>query len=125
MSDGVKVVAYVLITLFLGVILRELGFRGAKLVSLVGIVSVVGVAAIYVSRLVSVIGELGSASGEYAVAMLKIVGLGYVFGICADICADLGEGTLAGSVCLIGRLEILTVSLPFIKTIVEKGIEMI
>ena len=125
MSEGVKAVAYVLITLFLGIILKELGFKGAKLVFLVGTVSLVGVAAVYVSRLVSVIGELGSDSGEYAVAMLKIVGIGYVFGICADICTELGEGVLAGSVCLIGRLEILTVSLPFIKTIVEKGIEMI
>ena len=125
MSDGIKAVAYVLIALFLGAVLRELGFKGAKLVTLVGTVSTVGVAAIYVSRLVSAIGELGPGSGEYAVAMLKIVGLGYVFGICADICTELGEGTLAGSVCLIGRLEILTVSLPFIKTIVEKGIEMI
>lgn len=125
MSDGVKAVAYLLISLFLGVILRELGFKGAKLVSLVGTVSAVGVAAVYVSRLISVFGALGSESGEYAVAMLKIVGIGYVFGICADACTELGEGTLSSYVCLIGRLEILTVSLPFIKTIVEKGIEML
>lgn len=123
--SGIKTVAYVLITLFLGVILRELGFKGARLVFLLGTVSLVGAAAVCVGELLSFAKDVGSDSEEYAVAMLKIVGIGYVFGICADVCTDLGEGTLAASVCLIGRLEILTVSLPFIKSIVEKGISLI
>ena len=42
MSDWVKVIAYVLITLFLGTLLKELGFKGSKLVLLLGVVSVIG-----------------------------------------------------------------------------------
>ena len=48
MSDWVKVIAYVLITLFLGALLKELGFKGSKLVLLLGVVSVLGAAVIYI-----------------------------------------------------------------------------
>ena len=125
MSYGAKAFAYILITLFLGVILKELGFKGSKLVILLGTVTVVGTVGIYVGRLVSMLGDLGANAGEYAAAMLKIIGIGYVFGICADVCTELGEGGLSNSVCLLGRVEIMTVSLPYVRMIVEKGIEMI
>ena len=125
MSDWVKVIAYVLITLFLGVLLKELGFKGSKLVLLLGVVSVLGATVIYIGKMLSFMPELDSNAKEYAVAMLKILGVGYAFGICSDVCTELGELSLAGAVCLFGRIEIIMLSVPFIKTIVEKGIELI
>jgi stage III sporulation protein AD len=125
MSDWLKVIAYVLITLFLGALLKELGFKGSKLVLLLGVVSVLGAAVIYIGEMLSFLPKLNESVKEYAVAMLKILGVGYAFGICSDICAELGETTLAGAVCLFGRIEIVMLSVPFIKTIVEKGIELI
>ena len=125
MNDWVKVIAYVLITLFLGALLKELGFKGAKLVLLLGVVSVLGAAVIYIGKMLSFLPALDDEAKDYAVAMLKILGVGYAFGICSDICTELGESSLAGAVCLFGRIEIITLSVPFIKTIVEKGIEMI
>jgi stage III sporulation protein AD len=120
-----KVVAYILITLFLGVILKELGFKGARLVFVLGTISVVGAVAAYVGTLVTVLDGVVDVNGEYTVAILKIVGIGYVFGVCSDICTELGEGVLANSVCLFGRVEIMMVCIPFIKTIIEKGISII
>ena len=125
MNDWVKVIAYVLITLFLGALLKELGFKGAKLVLLLGVVSVLGAAVIYIGKMLSFLPSLDDEAKDYAVAMLKILGVGYAFGICSDICTELGESSLAGAVCLFGRIEIIMLSVPFIKTIVEKGIEMI
>ena len=125
MSYGVKVVAYVLITLFLGIILKELGFKGSRLVLLMGMISVIGATAIYVGELVGSFSELGDRGGEYTVAILKIVGIGYVFGICADVCAELGEGALCNAVTLFGRVEIMMICLPFVKMIVEKGIALL
>ena len=106
MIEWMKLIAYVMITLFLGVILRELGFKGAKLVFLLGMISVIGACAICIGKLTSSFGTFGRESGEYATAMLKIVGVGYAFGICSDICTELGEGGLAGAVTLFGRVEI-------------------
>ena len=125
MSDWVKVIAYVLITLFLGALLKELGFKGSKLVLLLGVVSVLGAVVIYIGKMLSFLPNLSDDTKEYAVAMLKILGVGYAFGICSDICTELGEPSLASAVCLFGRIEIVMLSIPFIKTIVEKGIELI
>ena len=125
MSDWIKVVAYALITLFLGVLLKELGFKGSKLVLLLGVVSVIGASVIYAGEMLSLLPGLDGANKEFAVAMLKIVGIGYAFGICSDICTELGEASLAGAVSLFGKVEIIMLSVPFVKMIVEKGIELI
>lgn len=125
MSDWVKAVAYVFITLFLGVILRELGFRGSRLVMLLGTVSLIFSCVLCIGEVIATLPGIDGIDEEYAVAMLKIVGVGYAFGICSDVCRDLGQTSLAGAVCLFGRVEILVISLPFIKRIVEKGIELI
>ena len=125
MSYAVKIVAYVLITLFLGVILRELGFKGSRLVLLIGTVSLLGATAVYIGDLLGMLGEIGEVGEEYTVAILKIVGVGYIFGVCSDICAELGEGVLGNTVCMFGRVEIMILSTPFLKTILEKGIELI
>ena len=125
MSGWAKVVAYTLITLFLGFILREVGFKGSRLVILVGTVSLLGASALCIGEVVTALPALNSVDKEYAVAMLKMVGVCYAFGISADLCRELGEVSLSDAVCLFGRIEILMISLPFIKRIVEKGIELI
>ena len=125
MSYAVKIVAYVLITLFLGVILRELGFKGSRLVLLIGTVSLLGATAVYIGDLIGMLGEIGEVGEENTVAILKIVGVGYIFGVCSDICTELGEGVLGNTVCMFGRVEIMILSTPFLKTILEKGIELI
>ena len=125
MNEWIGAVAYALLSLVLGVLLRELGFKGARLVFLIGTVGIVGAAALYAGRLFNSLSVIGTDNSEYARAMLKIVGVGYVFGICSDICSELGESGLCGAVSLFGRVEIIALSLPFIKGIVEKGIELI
>ena len=125
MSGWMQVAAYALITVFLGVLLKELGFRGSRLVLLLGTVSVIGAAALSAGSLFSMLGGVGTDNSEYAVAMLKIIGVGYVCGVCSDICTELGEVSLSNAVCLLGRVEIVTLSLPFIKRIVEKGVELL
>lgn len=125
MNDWGKIIAYVLITLFLGVLLKELGFKGSRLVLLLGIISVLAAAVLYIGRMLTFIPSLDGSNKEYAVAMLKILGVGYAFGICSDVCTELGETSLANAVCLFGRIEIITLSVPFIRTIIEKGISLI
>lgn len=124
MSEWGRVIAYALITAVLGVVLRELGFRGTRLVMLIGTVSLIGASVTYIGDALSLLPSV-QGGGEYAVAMLKIVGVGYAFGICSDVCRELGEGSLAAVVCLCGRVEILVLSLPYIKRIVERSVELI
>ena len=125
MSGIFKIVAYVLITLFLGVVLKELGFKGARLIFVLGIISVIGAVVTYVGSLIDLLDGVGDVGAEYTVAILKIIGVGYVFGICSDICTELGESVLSSSVSLIGRVEIMMLCTPFIKMIIEKGVALI
>ena len=121
MSEWVRVLAYVFLTLFLGTLLKELGFKGSRLIFILGAVSLVGAAVICFGKIISLLPGVGEEGRRYVVAMLKIIGVGYAFGICSE----LGETSLSNAVCLFGRIEIITLSVPFIKMIVEKGIEMI
>ena len=52
-------------------------------------------------------------------------GLGYLFGISADICRELGESGIAKSLEVVGRVEIIAVAVPFWKKIIETGVELI
>ena len=125
MSGLWRVLAYAMITLFLGVVLKELGFKGTRLVILLGTVSLLGAFVLYIGELFDMLPSLDDNGREYAVAMLKMVGVGYAFGICSDVCRELGENTLGNTVALLGRAEILLISLPFVKRIIERGIELI
>lgn len=125
MSGLWRVLAYAMITLFLGVVLKELGFKGTRLVILLGTVSLLGAFVLYIGELFDMLPSLDDDGREYAVAMLKMVGVGYAFGICSDVCRELGENTLGSTVSLLGRAEILLISLPFVKGIIERGIELI
>jgi stage III sporulation protein AD len=115
-----------MITLFLGVLLKEFGFRGARLFSILGTVTVIGSLIIAVGNASPLGVRLSDwVNKEYASMILKIICVGYVSGICSDICTDLGEMGLSGAVATIGKIEIVLISLPCAKEIIERGLELI
>ena len=126
MSEWIKLIAYAMITLFLGVMLKEFGFHGARLFSILGTVTVIGALVISVGNITTESSSfLNGTDAKYTAMILKIIGIGYFSGICSDICAELGELGLSGAVSLIGRIEIILISLPCAKEIIERGLEMI
>ena len=124
MSEWGRVIAYALITAVLGVVLRELGFRGTRLVMLIGTVSLIGASVTYIGDALSLLPSVQDG-GEYAVAMLKIVGVGYAFGICSDVCRELGESGVANAVGLVGRVETFLAVLPYFEKMIELGAELL
>ena len=51
--------------------------------------------------------------------LIKIVGLGYLTEFGYSICADFGSQSIANKISLAGKLTILYVSLPIIKTLLD------
>lgn len=111
-----KVVALGLLLAVMALLLRSFGFRGAAVFASFAVAAVLSLAA----------GELGELFGfaensplfgeetlEYVSAIVKIVGAGYLFGICADICTELGEGGIAKAVTVSGRIEIFMIAAPY------------
>lgn len=51
--------------------------------------------------------------------MLKALGIALLTKLCADICRDCGESTLAGGVEGVGRMAIFSLCLPIVAEIIE------
>jgi hypothetical protein len=58
-------------------------------------------------------------------AALKVLGLGYLYGICADVCRDMSESGIAKAVEAVGRVEIVAVVMPFFEEIIKVGVELL
>lgn len=121
-----KVVGYAFLVLFLVVILREMGFRGVRLVSLIGAVGLLSACIFGVEALSETFDGIGrGVPDEYTVAVMKIMGVGYSSGICADVCLEFGEVSLSNAVTLFGRVEMLLISAPCAIAILERGMELV
>ncbi len=126
MKDGMKVIAYVLISSILAFLLTELGFKGARFVSVIGVLFATGAAISVIYSLFSeLFGAFDQEGSKYVKAMLKIFGISLVFDMGADICSELGEARLAGSLLLVGRAEMLAVALPFVIEVLREGVKLI
>ena len=62
---------------------------------------------------------VGGNAERYADILLGALGIALMTGICADICRDCREPSIAGYVEMAGRLEILLLCLPLIAEILE------
>lgn len=79
--------------------------------------------------LLSLLGTLSAGSGtsQYVEIILKGLGIVILTQICSDICKDSGEGTLAGHIETVGKLELLLLCIPLIEEILgtaERLLEM-
>ena len=126
MSSLWRAVGVALLTLFLGIVLRELGFKGSRFIS---VVCAVGILALCTSGIELIADKLirfgGGTVSDSAQMVMKMMGIGYVSGICADVCSELGEGLLANAITLLGKIEILMMSAPVALEIIERGAELI
>ena len=123
----IKVCAIALTAGILGLILKELGFSGARLISVCTLCAVMLFA---ISRLGEVhtelvgIEKLGGVGGVVK-DIMKIIGVGYLFGICSDICLDLGEVMLSKVLLTAGRIEIIILTIPTLKEILKMALNIL
>jgi stage III sporulation protein AD len=104
-------------------LLKNFGFKGAPVFSGICVVLLLLEA---VPSLFSPIVELlsfGEGRGviEPMRAAVKILCVGYLFGICADICREMSENGIAKAVEVAGRVEIIIIVLPHLKEIINMG----
>jgi stage III sporulation protein AD len=108
-------------------LLKGFGFKGAPVFTAVAAVLLVSRAGDefgYIFGSVKKIAE-ESGVGDALGAAIKVLGLGYLFGICADVCREIGEGGIAKSVEVVGRVEIIAVVIPYFEEIIKVGMGLI
>ena len=122
-----KACAAALVAAVVSVVLGELGWRGRGVFGVISALIILSLALDSLSQLGEGFGFLSEAEGlgEVGKSAMKIIGIGYIFGIAADVCRELGEGAVASALTVVGRLEILLVTAPFFKKISEMGLKLL
>ena len=108
-------------------LLSQLGFRGVRAFSALSIVAVLLAVSVSSGEFFSEINALVNV-GEVADitrSALKIVFVGYVFGFSSDIAAELGESGVASAITIGGRVEMMLISLPYVKDIIKLALELV
>ena len=72
-----------------------------------------------IEPLLTFFSDLSTRAGasQYVEIILKGLGIVILTQICSDICKDNGEGTLAGNIETVGKLELLLLCIPLIEEI--------
>lgn len=108
-------------------LLRVLGWKGVPVyisITALAIFSLFGETLSQVFFEINTLAEAGGVS-QYAEGALKIMAVGFISGIVCDILSEMGEGTIAKAVSSAAKIEIVAISLPYFKEIVNTGLEFL
>ncbi len=111
-----------LVALMALLVLRQVKPEWGTLVRMAAAVAAAGIIVGMVSTVLAFARELtdmgggGLAPDTWSI-LLKALGVAFLSEVAASICRDSGEGGLAGWVEMAGRVEILLLSLPLIRTV--------
>ena len=122
----IKIFGIALIAAFCAFILRGLGWRGAPLVAVGGILALLMMFGEYFAKITEIFATLGELRGMKSAVecILKVLGVGYLGGICSDICRELGEVGLSSVVQTLARIETLVIVSPMFYEVLRLGLEL-
>ena len=108
-------------------LLSEAGFKGKRIFTALGGVILFSVMASEIGKIsAEILGFAdGAGIGETAKCAAKIVGCAYLFGIGADVLAELGESGISKALLSAGKIEIMLIVLPYFMDILELGLSLL
>ena len=122
-----KVCALAVIAAMTAFLLKDLGWKGVPVFCLIALASLLSLAGEHLKTLGVLFGRLGEVGevSEGVGSILKVIGIGYVAGIASEVCRDLGAGSIATTVSLLARLEVLAVVMPYLVETLRLGMELL
>lgn len=119
--DSYKICMIALLCVFLVLILKEMKSSLSLAVKIACAIFVFVVALSILSPLIEIAKSTAQTSGlsSYLALLIKALGIAFSTEICAEICRDCGEAAVSSGIELVGRAEILLLSVPLIKEIIE------
>lgn len=128
MVEIFKIIGLALITTIGVIIVKQIKPEIAIFVGLAGSIIIF----LYIINLLEQVFDLfnyildaTNINGEMFAILLKIVGVGYITEISANICADSGNSAVASKVQLAGKLVIFVLAIPIITNLVEMITELL
>ena len=118
--NGLELCAMALVLGIALYLLSRLGLRDVGAYAAVGGALLVSAVAKPLGEAVSTLLPLADGVGEEAiVSVSKALSLGYLTGLCADLCEDLGQTGISRALLFGGRAMIFSLSVPYVVELVE------
>jgi len=122
-----KIFGFALVGAITAFVLKAFGWRGAPLAAIAAVLLILSCFSDTLDKVREIFSVAGEGdelfgAGEY---LMKILGIGYLSGICSDVCRELGEAGIASAVTTVARLEAVAVLLPLISEIITLGLELV
>ena len=123
----IKVCGVVFAALMFVLVIKRMRPEYSVLVSVASGVLIIGTAVAMAMPVIESLRDMASQSGfsEYTEVVFKAVGIGVVTEISAAICNDAGESALASQIGFFGRAEILLLSLPLLKIVIDMASQIV
>ena len=123
----IKVCGVVFAALMFVLVIKRMRPEYSVLVSVASGVLIIGTAVAMAMPVIESLRDMASQSGfsEYTEVVFKAVGIGVVTEISAAICNDAGESALASQIGFFGRAEILLLSLPLLKNVIDMASQIV
>jgi len=120
--DIVKIIGVALLTTFAVLILKPTRPEIAALVSVAGgiIVMLMFIDALagVIANITGIVARTGIRNDVF-MALLKIIGIGYLTEFAAGICKDAGNESMSHKVLLAGKVIILVLALPIVNNLID------
>lgn len=125
--ESIKIVGVSLVALFAIMLLRQTRPEMSVLLKSVVTVVFAAFALSMLTPLMSLVTELSALGGasEYLSAVFKGLAIAVTVQIGASVCRDCGENTVASALELVGKAELLLLSLPMLNDILNIAKELL
>ncbi len=122
-----KICALAIICTVAGMVLRQMKNDLSTSLKIAGTVLVSGTLLVMAGPVIGEMEEVVGQSGvtEYAKVLIRAIGISLLAKICADVCRDASENSLAGGVEMAAKLEIFLFCIPLIKDIFAYATEIL
>ncbi len=119
--DAIRIISVCIISCILCVYLRQSAPVFALLLSVFVSVFTAYTLSYELIPFVTFIGEISSDTlfSPYIGILLRACAIGFLTKLSADICRDFGESAFSGKIELAGKVSLVIMSLPIIKTLFE------
>jgi len=118
----VKIVVIALATVFASLIVKQTKPEISILINIAGGILLVIMVVDLVGQVFSNIFDVFKSSGinsNMLLPIFKIVGVGYLCEFGANICQDAGSSSIADKVLFCGKIVILLIALPIIRSVID------
>lgn len=120
--DLIKIIGVAILICIVSIVTKQIKPEFSLIVIIAGSCLLLWYILQYVGTIVNVFDNIATQTNintEFLTIILKIVGIGYLIEFAANICVDSGNSSIADKIILIGKLIILTVSMPIISNLLN------